>query len=507
MSQLKNRSNHLLQKNATCIVLVCILACLILSCSPDSSSSVSEEETHSLSVEIKGQGEVKESQLSSKLTEYAEGSMVELMAVPAEQWEFIRWEGGVEGADNPKSISISNNISVTAIFQHEDVKVEIEGEGDVDVEILDENGKMKHADRRVRLTATPEDGWQFVSWEGDVNGTENPVEVSFEDEVNADAVFVSGSGKWVIENSVTEHVTSSFFLNKNEGWITTINPDAGENEYSIYHTDNGGYGWNHQFTNKEWQFTDIMFVDKNIGWAVGGGNADTDHFNSGVIFYTDNGGQTWREQYTVDRSCACYITALNQNKIFVSGYDDEDLKETENDGLLLRSINGGQNWEEIELFGENHPDGWVTLGEVEESGPSTLWVPGAPQTFRSENAGINWKQASESYYLVDFVNSSTGWGFNRNGMYKTNDGGKNWSLQTDLSQFGGSFDMQFINSSLGWIGANQGIFMTTNGGASWSRQNVINGDDSVITAQIQIIDSQTVYAVGVYGEFLRYLPR
>jgi hypothetical protein len=196
MSQLINRSNSFLHRNTTCIALGCFLACFILSCSSDSSSSASEEETYSLSVEIKGQGEVKEFQLSSKATDYTEGSLVELMAVPAEQWEFIRWEGDIEGADNPTSITISNNSDITAIFQHEDVKVEIEGEGNVDVELLDENGKLKGAKRRARLTATPEDGWQFVSWEGDVNGTENRVEISFEDEVNADAVFISETAKW-----------------------------------------------------------------------------------------------------------------------------------------------------------------------------------------------------------------------------------------------------------------------------------------------------------------------
>ncbi|MDR9365107.1 MAG: hypothetical protein RI575_07200 [Balneolaceae bacterium] len=507
MSQLNNRSNSLLQKNTTCIVLGYFLACMLLSCSSDSSSSVSEDETYSLSVDIKGRGEVKESQLSSKSIDYAEGSMVELMAVPVEDWEFIRWEGDIEGADNPKSISISNNISVTAIFQHEDVKVEIEGEGDVDVEILDDNGKLKRAERRARLTATPEDGWQFVSWEGDVIGSENPIEVSFEDKVNADVVFVSGSSKWIIENSIREHLTSTFFINENVGWITTVNPDESEHEYSIYYSDNGGFNWDHPFTNKEWEFSDIVFVDENNGWAVGGGDADTDHFNSGVIFYTDNGGQTWRKHYTVDHSCACYITAFNHNNIFVSGYDDEDLKGTENDGLLLISKNGGQDWNEIKLYGNNHPPNWVTLGEVEKAASGSLWIPGTPQTFVSADGGNNWNAASESYYLVDFVSNSTGWGFNRDGMFKTNDGGQNWSLQTDISQFGGSFDMQFANSNLGWIGADPGIFMTTNGGASWTRQNVLNGDDSIIAAQIQIIDSQTVYAVGVYGEFLRYLPR
>ncbi|MDH3707467.1 MAG: fibronectin type III domain-containing protein, partial [Acidimicrobiia bacterium] len=42
----------------------------------------------------------------------------------------------------------------------------------------------------VDLTATPDPGWVFDEWQGDVAGNQNPVQVTMNDDVNATAVFV-----------------------------------------------------------------------------------------------------------------------------------------------------------------------------------------------------------------------------------------------------------------------------------------------------------------------------
>ncbi|NBC66641.1 MAG: hypothetical protein GVY07_13425, partial [Bacteroidetes bacterium] len=388
MNQLKNRSNSLLQKYTTLIVLGGILACLVLSCSTDSSSSVSNDEIYSLSVVVKGRGKVKEAQLSSKSTDYADGSVVELMAVPAEQWEFIRWQGDIEGSDNPTSILISNKSSVTAIFHHEDVKVEIEGEGDVDVEILDENGKLESAERRARLTARPEDGWRFVSWEGDVNGTENPIEFTFEDENNADAVFISETAKWRAAERFTKRIDDFYFINETRGWATVGTGESSE-ATAIYSTADGGFNWGLQYSGN-WRLVDIMFADENHGWATG-----VDFENSpltGVILYTDDGGQNWEEQYKIEGSCACSIpsiTVLNRDEVWVSGFDDEDFLDIENDGLLLQTSNGGQTWQEVDIYEENQED-QVIFSPPVFSDSNTGWITGLPESFKTNDGGHSW---------------------------------------------------------------------------------------------------------------------
>ncbi|NBC66010.1 MAG: hypothetical protein GVY07_10195 [Bacteroidetes bacterium] len=475
MNHLKNRSNSHSQKYTTYIVFGGILACLVLSCSTDSSSSVSDEESHSLTIKVKGQGEVMESQLSSKATDFAEGSVVELMAVPAEQWEFIRWEGDIEGENNPTSISISNNSSVTAIFQHEYVKVEIEGEGDVDVEILNDNGKMKGAEGRAKLTATPEDGWQFVSWEGDLNGTENPLEIAFEDEINADAVFVSETAKWRAAERFTKRIDDFYFINETRGWATVGTGESSE-ATAIYSTADGGFNWGQQYSGK-WRLVDIMFADENHGWATG-----VDFENSpltGVILYTDDGGQNWEEQFVIEGSCACSIpsiTVLNRDEVWVSGFDDEDFLEIENDGILLQTSNGGQTWQEVDIYEENQED-QVIFSPPVFSDSNTGWITGLPESFKTNDGGHSWNQTNQDYRLKDFVDSSLGWGIrgaNAN-IYHTEDGGKSWlkiSSIKDFVDFTNVYDMDFVTSQLGWVATDKGIIQTTDGGTSWQLQEI-----------------------------------
>lgn len=511
MSQPKNRSNSFLHRNTTCIALGCFLACFILSCSSDSSSSVSEEETYSLSVEIKGQGEVKESQLSSKATDYAVGSLVELMAVPAEQWEFIRWEGDIEGADNPTSIKISNNSDITAIFQHEDVKVEIEGEGDVNVEILDENGKLKGAERRARLTATPEDGWQFVSWEGDVNGTENRVEISFEDEVNADAVFISETAKWRAVETFTKRIDDFHFINETKGWATVWSGEA-SGATDIYYTTNGGSTWGVQYSGN-WRLVDIKFADENYGWATGVDFSDSPLI--GVILHTDDGGQNWEEQLVIEGSCGCSIpsiTVLNRDEVWVSGFDDEDFLDIENDGLILKTNDGGQTWQEINIYEENKKD-HVIFSPPVFSDSNTGWITGIPESFKTNDGGHSWTQTNQDYRLKNFVNRSVGWGVRgaNADIFQTVDGGNSWLLTSsvkDFVDFTNVYDMDFVNSQLGWVTTDKGIVYTTDGGVSWHLQD-INSSNNVDTSSpgtIQFINSQVGYAGSFTGTLLRYVP-
>ncbi len=59
---------------------------------------------------------------------------------------------------------------VTAIFDRIDVT--IEGEGKMKYEIMDSGSSP----RVVRIWAVPDEVWEFEKWDGDYQGTENPIE-------------------------------------------------------------------------------------------------------------------------------------------------------------------------------------------------------------------------------------------------------------------------------------------------------------------------------------------
>lgn len=68
-----------------------------------------------LSVQTTGLGSVNRSPSGSR---YAEGTKVTLTAVPDEGWEFIEWSGeGISGSENPITVDMNSDKSVTALFR------------------------------------------------------------------------------------------------------------------------------------------------------------------------------------------------------------------------------------------------------------------------------------------------------------------------------------------------------------------------------------------------------
>lgn len=48
--------------------------------------------------------------------QYSEGTLLEVMAIPSEGWEFIRWEGDLTESNNPTEFHINKNYNVVAVF-------------------------------------------------------------------------------------------------------------------------------------------------------------------------------------------------------------------------------------------------------------------------------------------------------------------------------------------------------------------------------------------------------
>ncbi len=75
-----------------------------------------EKRMHALTVDVEGDGTVTETVVQQKTTDYAEGTVVELDAVPAEGWMFSHWEGDLSGSENPLEITVDKPKSIVADF-------------------------------------------------------------------------------------------------------------------------------------------------------------------------------------------------------------------------------------------------------------------------------------------------------------------------------------------------------------------------------------------------------
>ena len=140
--------------------------------------------TYTLTVSVTGSGSV-----SPSGGAYASGASVSLTATPNTGWTFARWEGDLSGSDNPATITMNGNRTVTAVFEEEAVmtytlSVSVTGNGSVSP-----NSGAFDDGETVSLTATPDDGWQFARWEGDLSGSDNPATITMSADRTVTAVF------------------------------------------------------------------------------------------------------------------------------------------------------------------------------------------------------------------------------------------------------------------------------------------------------------------------------
>ena len=140
---------------------------------------------YSLNVMVEGEGTVNEKVIKAGVaTDYNSGTIVELTAVPSEEWLFLEWTGDITGTENPTQITIDKAKNVTAMFVKKQypLKIEIEGEGTVTEKVIKAGVATDYKSGTiVELTAEPTGEWEFVEWTGDITSTENPVQITIDD--------------------------------------------------------------------------------------------------------------------------------------------------------------------------------------------------------------------------------------------------------------------------------------------------------------------------------------
>jgi len=131
--------------------------------------------------------------LSPSSGQFEVGEQVQISASANQNWIFKEWNGDLSGSNNPASITVSKNMSVNALFEKliYSLTVTTSGNGNVSETIVTPKTDYD-AGTMVELTATPDNEWEFESWSGDLDGDENPVIISMDDEKVINASFSFG---------------------------------------------------------------------------------------------------------------------------------------------------------------------------------------------------------------------------------------------------------------------------------------------------------------------------
>ncbi len=144
------------------------------------------QDEYSLIVNIQGNGSVI---LSPDQTSYTYGTIVILTANPEPGWYFSHWSGDLSGTENPTDIIMTSDKNVTAHFVKEFYTLIINIEGNGTVEKNPDQDTYPYG-TEIELNATPDIGWKFSYWTGNLSGTNSSETIVMDDDKTITAHFL-----------------------------------------------------------------------------------------------------------------------------------------------------------------------------------------------------------------------------------------------------------------------------------------------------------------------------
>lgn len=235
------------------------------------------------------------------------------------------------------------------------------------------------------------------------------------------------------------------FLDENIGFVSDKN--------YVLKTTNGGDSWeimNIPSGNSE--FNNLTFIDNNKGVVIS---------NQNDIFRTTDGGNSWSKVLDLASGKLSCIHHSGDENLFAGG----------SEGKILKSSNGGANWQEISLLGSS-----LIVSSITENTSGHLFLTAKTSSlgsiYKSTNGGIDWipilASSDKSYNSITFINNAIGIAVGSSGVVlRTSDGGNTWT-ETLLGSESLSKVMH-IGNSIYAIGLNGSIFKSTNQGMTWNK--------------------------------------
>lgn len=278
--------------------------------------------------------------------------------------------------------------------------------------------------------------------------------------------------QWSQISANTDDLYSVFFISSDTGYVTGGNA-------KILKTTDGGITWTSTH-NGGGTITKICFINADTGYAIS---------DNAVLYKTIDKGQSWTS-HNLPNGYYFGLDFINDSTGFISG------QNSNGDGCVLKTTDFGASWSLQNYLATSR------INDIDMITQSIGYAAGYSFVtsqdgiiYKSIDGGNSWvpqiislSPQQLSFFCLQFTDSLTGYiagntvgpaGGNSGIVYKTNDGGTTWSSQLIPSA---SFimDIQFVTDSIGYMaGTLDGssgcgtslILKTINAGNTWLVEN------------------------------------
>lgn len=235
--------------------------------------------------------------------------------------------------------------------------------------------------------------------------------------------------------------------------------------------------WTTIYENSEYYFLGIYFKNDTTGFMSA---FDQEQFSSpAIILRTDDAGETWTEIFTVPGGNAGPYTFYFVNDSV--GYGGGQ------DGVFYKTVDGGYNW-----FFVGSLQGTWDVYKCSFFNENT----GIAIKQRTTDGGVTWSQMDIYTNEVSIINDSSGLAASPDGIFYTTDAGETW-IQTNTQGQDDFSSISMISDNIGYAGTFSGlIYKTLDGGANWS---FVDSATEVIDRLIFIDENRGYLHTGRYN--------
>lgn len=236
------------------------------------------------------------------------------------------------------------------------------------------------------------------------------------------------------------------------------------NSDNILSTHDGGQSWQRIYTGFPWKNKSISMADENTYFIL----ADS----SSIIKTTDR-GNSWKyisTQQDIKYSSFIYFKDINTG--FAVKIPGNTFSMS-----IFRTTNGGSNWRNVisndsirilSMKFINSQTGYA-------SGVAGVYEHPKPKLFKTVDGGITWDTVVNNFNIsfpgIYFINENTGF-LHSNALYRTTDKGLNWTrINNNIT--GTVAEIQFLDEQNGLLTAGNKVYKTVNGGVNWSPSNSV----------------------------------